>query len=187
MSPEELHILRRRLHLTQAQFAERLGVSKSLIESVELGRRRLTEARERDIARLVGGVRLAVPEAEPPRSQHVFSRDNYQETGIPAGSGDRVKESVRPAPSQLAAQTSATRAGQVVKFDRCAWPRCSGQTPVGMFYCAQHMALAQIEGRPTQRATATGPLHADFVREHNAASQRRAGPYTARYPIENEC
>ena len=180
MSPDELHMLRRRLRLTQAQFAERLGVSKSLIESVELGRRRLTEAREQDIARLIG-VRFVAREAEPARSQHVFSQDNYLATGIPAEAGDRAKV-VRPA-----AQPLATRAGPGVKFAGCEWPGCGGQTPVEMRYCAQHMALAQIEGRSTRRVSATGPLHADFVREHNAASQRRAGSYTARYPIENEC
>ena len=60
MTAEELHLLRRRLRLTQAQFAECLGVSKDLVKSVETGRRRLTERWEQEIGRIFGGVRLSV-------------------------------------------------------------------------------------------------------------------------------
>jgi transcriptional regulator with XRE-family HTH domain len=52
MSPEELRILRRRLGLTQAQFAERWGVSTSFVTSIELGRCRFTERRQREVARI---------------------------------------------------------------------------------------------------------------------------------------
>lgn len=45
MSPEELRILRRRLRLTLAQFAECWGVSTSLVTSIDLGR-----CRQREVA-----------------------------------------------------------------------------------------------------------------------------------------
>ena len=50
MSPEEMRILRRRLGLTQAQFAAHWGVSTSLVTSIELGRCRFTERRQREVA-----------------------------------------------------------------------------------------------------------------------------------------
>jgi DNA-binding transcriptional regulator YiaG len=49
MSPEELHILRRRRRLTQAQFAERVGMSKDFVKSLETGRRQLSEHWEQEI------------------------------------------------------------------------------------------------------------------------------------------
>lgn len=55
MSPEDLRHLRRRLRLTQVQFAARLGVSPALVASLECGRRRLTNGRAEEIARLFGG------------------------------------------------------------------------------------------------------------------------------------
>jgi transcriptional regulator with XRE-family HTH domain len=54
MSPEDLRHLRRRLKLTQIQFAHRLGVSPALVASLECGRRRITERRVRGIARVFG-------------------------------------------------------------------------------------------------------------------------------------
>jgi hypothetical protein len=50
MSPEELRILRRRLRLTQGQFAKCWGVSTSLVTSIELGRCRFTERRQQEVA-----------------------------------------------------------------------------------------------------------------------------------------
>jgi hypothetical protein len=52
--------------------------------------------------------------------------------------------------------TPAVRAGPIhPEFVRCEWRdqkgRCSGTTPPDMRYCAQHMALAMIQGMPTRR------------------------------------
>jgi transcriptional regulator with XRE-family HTH domain len=54
MSPEDLRHLRRRLRLTQVQFADCLGVSPALVVSLECGRRRITERHVREIDRIFG-------------------------------------------------------------------------------------------------------------------------------------
>jgi transcriptional regulator with XRE-family HTH domain len=173
MSPEELHVLRRRLRLTQAQFAECLGISKHLIESIELGRRRLTEGLQRDIAQ-VFGVRIAVHEAGSttlaPLRQGVFLQGKFPAATGMRGSGHHPGHDVRPEP----AQPVPARAGPIIEFYHCEVLGCPYETAEDMRYCAQHMALAMIEGRPTRRVnpSMTGPLHADFVRQHNARGQR---------------
>ena len=55
MSPEDLYMLRRRLGLTQAHLAERWGVSASLVTSIELGRRRFTKRRQREVMWIFDG------------------------------------------------------------------------------------------------------------------------------------
>jgi transcriptional regulator with XRE-family HTH domain len=178
MSSEELFVLRRRLRLTQAQLAECLGVSKHLIESVELGRRRLTDRLQRDIAQ-VFGVRVAVHEAGStlaPLQQGVFLQGKSPVATGMRGSGHRPENGVRPEHAQPvpAARPAPARAGPIIEFHRCEVLGCPYETAGDMRYCAQHMALAMIEGRPTRSdgSPMTGRRHADFVGQHNARSQR---------------
>jgi hypothetical protein len=70
-----------------------------------------------------------------------------------------VSESVQAEPHSKAPVSnpaSAPRPLPVVAWSKCTWrdPEfglCDGLTPQGMLYCAVHMTLAMIEGRPTRR------------------------------------
>jgi transcriptional regulator with XRE-family HTH domain len=172
MSPaEELLVLRRRLRLTQQQFADCVGMSKDLVKSIESGRRRLTEHWEREIARVFEGVHFGVQTSAPmraplqqrgksvsksPTAPHIFGCENRPENGVRSELAQPVP-AVPPAPAT---------AGPRIEFYCCEVLGCAYETPGDMRYCAQHMALAMIEGRPTRRdiPSMTGPLHADFVR-----------------------
>jgi transcriptional regulator with XRE-family HTH domain len=208
MSPEELRHLRRRLRLTQVQFAHRLGVSPALVTSLECGRRRITERRVREIARVFGDnlykrppvlVQNTVPSvvqktgsprqfdraadrpaSEPaqPLGRSLTLVDLYRElTGtapvraaaptsggpvlppIAASAPTSVSKSVQteqPATTPVSNPASVLRPVPAVTGSRCTWrdlevAPCGALTPQGMLYCAVHMALAMIEGRPTRR------------------------------------
>jgi transcriptional regulator with XRE-family HTH domain len=161
MSPDDLQRLRRRFGLTQVQFADLLGISPALVASLECGRRRITERRIREIARL-------------------FEGELYNSRPVPLvqgpGSLPRVNGSDRPAiappPSRSATASSFVQPWQpaspaisrralgpvlppVVTWSTCRWRDptagpCGASTPQGMLYCAVHMAIALIEGRPTR-------------------------------------
>jgi transcriptional regulator with XRE-family HTH domain len=156
MSPEDLRRLRRRLRLTQVQFADRLGVSPALIASLECGRRRITECRVREIARVFGdglygeltGTTTPVRAVEPASGPL---------SPISASAPTRVSKSVQASqPATALASNPVPRPVPVVTWSRCTWQDpgfglCEGLTPQGMLYCAVHMVLAMIEGRPTRR------------------------------------
>jgi transcriptional regulator with XRE-family HTH domain len=202
MSPEDLHNLRRRLRLTQVQFADRLGISPALVASLECGRRRITERHVREIARISGG---NVYEPPPILAQNAVapvvqktgsSQRSYRVADRPAERRERsltladllrrfaeaapvrvtkpasslalpavfasapklVPKSVQaeqPAAAAVSNPASGLRPAQAVAWSKCTWrdPEvglCAGLTPQGMLYCAVHMALAMIEGRPTR-------------------------------------
>lgn len=42
MTPKEIKAIRERLGLTQVQFAEKLGISASMVEAMEYGKRQAT-------------------------------------------------------------------------------------------------------------------------------------------------
>jgi transcriptional regulator with XRE-family HTH domain len=137
MSPDDLQRLRRGLRLTQVQFADRLGVSAALVVSMECGRRRITESRAEQIARLFGG---GLYKRQAAAGQHAVATTAYNHT---------------PSLPQAPAPIPKTRAGPMVLWAKCTWREpeggvCGGLTPQGMLYCALHMALALIEGRPTR-------------------------------------
>jgi transcriptional regulator with XRE-family HTH domain len=157
MSPEDLRRLRRRLCLTQVQFADRSGVSPALIASLECGRRRITERRVREIARLFGDdlygeltgstpVRAVEPASGPVLPPISASAPKFVSKPV---------QVAQPATAPVSNPASVPRPAPVVTWSTCAWRDpgvglCGGLTPQGMLYCAQHMALAMIEGRPTR-------------------------------------
>ena len=62
----------------------------------------------------------------------------------------------QPATVPVSNPASVPRPLPVVAWSKCTWrdPEvglCGGLTPQGMLYCAVHMGLATIEGRPTRR------------------------------------
>ena len=125
MSPGDLRHLRRQLRLTQIQFAHRLGVSPALVTSLECGRRRITERRVEEITKL-------------------FNHNLYKRRPVPV---QKV---------QVSNPASVPGLVPAVRWSTCTWrdPEvglCGGLAPQGMLYCAVHMALAMIEGRPTRR------------------------------------
>jgi transcriptional regulator with XRE-family HTH domain len=156
MSPEDLRRLRRRLPLTQVQFADRVGVSPALIASLECGRRRITERRVREIARIFGDDLYGeLTGSTPVRAVEPASRPVLPPI---AAAPTRVSKSVQagqPAAAPVSNPASVPRPVPVVTWSACTWrdPEvglCGGLTPQGMLYCALHMALAMIEGRPTR-------------------------------------
>ena len=208
MSPEDLCHLRRRLRLTQVQFAQRLGVSPALVTSLECGPRRITERRVREIARVFGDnlyerqhvlVQNTVPSVvQKTGSPRRFDRaadkpaskpaqplgrsltlvDLYRgfigatparvpkpasgPAALPSISASEPKlvskpvQAAQPAPAPVSNPASVPRPLPVVAWSKCTWrdPEvglCGGLTPQGMLYCAVHMGLATIEGRPTRR------------------------------------
>jgi transcriptional regulator with XRE-family HTH domain len=175
MSPEDLYMLRRRLGLTQAQLAESWGVSASLVTSIELGRRRFTKRRQREVTQIFDGrfVQNFVP-AEPPTNPQVPRRRTLAADRHAMAAGTRMlvgraERFVQTNPSRVSPAVArnsiavsvlkpapAVRAGPIhPEFVRCEWRdqkgRCGGTTPPDMRYCAQHMALAMIQGMPTRR------------------------------------
>lgn len=157
MSPEDLRRLRRRLRLTQVQFADRVGVSPALIASLECGRRRITERRVREIARIFGDDLYGeLIGSTPVRAVEPASRPVLP---LIAAAPTRVSKSVQagqPAAAPVSNPASVPRPVPVVTWSTCTWRDpgvglCGGLTPLGMLFCAEHMALAMIEGRPTHR------------------------------------
>ena len=60
------------------------------------------------------------------------------------------------ATTRVSNPASVPRPVPAVTWSTCTWRDrevglCEGLTPQGMLYCAVHMALAMIEGRPTRR------------------------------------
>lgn len=176
MLAEELPILRRQLGLTQAELAECLGVSASLITSIEVGRRVFSEPLQREVMRVFGGrvfVQNSVQARRLPLQREVFSPAKPPVIGIPTASKNRLDG------ADVHVQAYPKAGSLNPDPVPCEWrdpggARCAGTTPPDMLYCTWHMALALIEGWPTRRGSAGGPLHADFVRQHNEASQRGA-------------
>ena len=62
----------------------------------------------------------------------------------------------QPNTAAVSNPTSVPRSVPVATWSTCTWRDlnvglCGGLTPQGMLYCALHMTLAMIEGRPTRR------------------------------------
>jgi transcriptional regulator with XRE-family HTH domain len=189
MSPHELRQLRRRLGMTQADFAERWGVSTSLVTSLEVGRRKITARSRREIAQIfadesgrapivqktapVVGSHRRSPRAAPhiarsktlldllrgltdtptPRLANSVSGPVSTRTSAwGSKTASKFVQSVQPA----SAPVSNPATVPIVAWSKCTWrdPEvglCGALTPQGMLYCALHMTLAMIEGRPTRR------------------------------------
>ena len=162
MSPDDLQRLRRRFGLTQVQFADLLGISPALVASLECGRRRITEQRIREIAGLFEGElykpRL-VARVQGPGSSRRINTGGHRPAIAPAHSRSasvskavQVRQPARPAVSR---PTAGPVLPPVVTWSTCRWQDptvglCGASTPQGMLYCAVHMALALIGGRPTR-------------------------------------
>lgn len=162
MGPEEFRDIRLELILTQADLADRLGCSRKQVNNYEAGRRRITEEKAAAIR--------ALYENSPPRNGEL-----YRESG-PAGRRDV------PIWRNDSSATGIGWAGLIDALSGLLEPylisKDDGVAAPALKQSSAPVVTASVpvaKPTPTVAMTAaTGPLHTDFVNQHNAEQQRRS-------------